>query len=70
MGRKRKPLVDKSPFKLRRRKLTDGHMSLCLDRSVNVGYVYEFLQLCDMRDSTTVLTAVYHTCRKSAISRT
>lgn len=45
MGRKRKSLVEKSPFKLRRRKLADGRMSLFLDRSVNDGHEYEFLQL-------------------------
>lgn len=45
MGRKRKSLVEKSPFKLRRRKLADGRMSLFLDRSVDGGHVYEFLQL-------------------------
>ena len=45
MGRKRKSLVEKSPFKLRRRKLADGRMSLFLDRSVNGGHEYEFLQL-------------------------
>lgn len=45
MGRKRKSLVEKSPFKLRRRKLADGRISLFLDRSVNSGHEYEFLQL-------------------------
>ena len=45
MGRKRKSLVEKSPFKLRRRKLTDGRMSLFLDRSVDGGHEYEFMQL-------------------------
>lgn len=45
MGRKRKSLVEKSPFKLRRRKLADGRMSLFLDRSVDGGHKYEFLQL-------------------------
>lgn len=45
MGRKRKSLVEKSPFKLRRRKLADGRMSLFLDRSVDGGHEYEFLQL-------------------------
>lgn len=45
MGRKKKSLVDKSPFKLRRRKLADGRLSLFLDRSVNGGHEYEFLQL-------------------------
>ena len=45
MGRKRKSLVEKSPFKLRRRKLADGRISLFLDRSVGGGHEYEFLQL-------------------------
>lgn len=45
MGRKRKSLVEKSPFKLRRRKLADGRLSLFLDRSVDGGHEYEFLQL-------------------------
>ena len=45
MGIKRKSLVEKSPFKLRRRKLADGRMSLFLDRSVDSGHEYEFLQL-------------------------
>lgn len=45
MGRKRKSLVEKSPFKLRRRKLADGRMSLFLDRSVDGGHEYGFLQL-------------------------
>lgn len=45
MGRKRKSLVGKSPFKLRRRKLADGRISLFLDRSVDGGHKYEFLQL-------------------------
>lgn len=45
MGRKKKSLVEKSPFKLRRRKLADGRLSLFLDRSVNDGHEYEFLHL-------------------------
>ncbi len=45
MGRKRKSLVEKSPFKLRRRKLADGRTSLFLDRSVGGRHEYEFLQL-------------------------
>lgn len=45
MGRKRKSLVEKSPFKLRRRKLADGRISLFLDRSVDGRHEYEFLQL-------------------------
>ncbi len=38
-------MVEKSPFKLRRRKLADGRFSLFLDRSVDGGHKYEFLQL-------------------------
>ena len=38
MGRKRKSLVEKSPFKLRRRKQADGRLSLFLDRSVDGGH--------------------------------
>ena len=45
MGRKKKSLTGKSPFKLRRRKLADGRVSLFLDRSVGGGHEYEFLQL-------------------------
>lgn len=45
MGRKKKSLIEKSPFKLRHRKLADGRLSLFLDRSVNGGHEYEFLQL-------------------------
>lgn len=45
MGRQRKTLVGKSPFKLRQRKLADGRISLYLDRSVNGKHEYEFLQL-------------------------
>ena len=45
MGRKRKSPVEKSPFKLRRRKLADGRISMFLDRSVEGGHEYEFLQL-------------------------
>jgi integrase len=45
MGRKKKSLIEKSPVKLRHRKLADGRLSLFLDRSVNGGHEYEFLQL-------------------------
>ena len=38
-------MTGKSPFKLRRRKLADGRVSLFLDRSVGGGHEYEFLQL-------------------------
>lgn len=52
MGRKRKSLVEKSPFKLRRRKLADGRVSLFLDRSVDGGHEYEFLQLYLLPETT------------------
>ncbi len=45
MGRKRKSLIEKSPFKLRHRKLADGCISLFLDRSLGGGHEYEFLKL-------------------------
>ncbi len=45
MGRKKKSLIEKSPFKLRHRKLADGRLSLFLDRSVDGSHEYEFLQL-------------------------
>ena len=45
MGRKKKSLIEKSPFKLSRRKQADGRLSLFLDRSVDGGHEYEFLQL-------------------------
>lgn len=44
-GKKKKSLIEKSPFKLRHRKLADGRLSLFLDRSVDGGHEYEFLQL-------------------------
>lgn len=52
MGRKRKSLVEKSPFKLRRRKLADGRISLFLDRSVDGGHEYEFLKLYLLPETT------------------
>ena len=45
MGRKKQSKVDKSPFKLRRRKLTDGRESLFIDRTVDGKHEYEFLKL-------------------------
>ena len=45
MGRKKKSLIEKSPFKLRHRKLAEGRLSLFLDRSVDGGHEYEILQL-------------------------
>ena len=56
MGRKRKSLVEKSPFKLRRRKLADGRMSLFLDRSVDGGHEYEFLQLYLLPETSSTAT--------------
>ena len=37
--------MEKSPVKLRQRKLADGRLSLFLDRSVDGGHEYEFLKL-------------------------
>ncbi|MBD5170936.1 MAG: site-specific integrase [Bacteroidales bacterium] len=45
MGRKKKSIVDKSPFKLRKRQLADGRVSLFLDRVCEGKHKYEFLQL-------------------------
>ena len=45
MGRKKKSIVEKSPFKLRQRKLADGRVSLFLDRVCEGKHNYEFLQL-------------------------
>ena len=45
MGRKKKSIVDKSPFKLRKRQLADGRVSLFLDRICEGKHNYEFLQL-------------------------
>lgn len=53
MGRKKKSLIEKSPFKLRHRKLTDGRLSLFLDRSVDGKHEYEFLQLYLMPETST-----------------
>lgn len=66
MGRKRKSLVEKSPFKLRRRKLTDGRVSLFLDRSVDGGHEYEFLQLYLLPEtSSTAMRQNARTLRKA-----
>lgn len=54
MGRKKKSLVEKSPFKLRHRKLADGRLSLFLDRSVDGGHEYEFLQLYLLPETTSI----------------
>ena len=45
MGRKKQSKVDKSPFKLRRRRLSDGRESLFIDRTVDGRHEYEFLKL-------------------------
>lgn len=45
MGRKRASKVDKSPYKLRQRKLADGRISLFIDHAVNGKHEYEFLKL-------------------------
>lgn len=45
MGRRKLSKVDKSPFKLRRRKLSDGRESLFIDRTVDGKHEYEFLKL-------------------------
>lgn len=66
MGRKRKSLVEKSPFKLRRRKLTDGRVSLFLDRSVDGRHEYEFLQLYLLPEtSSTAMRQNARTLRKA-----
>lgn len=53
MGMKKKSLVEKSPIKLRHRRLADGRLSLFLDRSVNGKHEYEFLQLYLMPETST-----------------
>ncbi len=53
MGRKKKSLVEKSPVKLRQRKLADGRLSLFLDRSVDGRHEYEFLQLYLLPETST-----------------
>ncbi len=53
MGRKRKSLLEKSPIKLRRRKLADGRESLFLDRSVDGKHEYEFLKLYLLPETST-----------------
>lgn len=45
MGRRKKTKVNKTPFKLRRRKLADGRESLFIDHSVGGKHEYEFLKL-------------------------
>lgn len=45
MGRKKQSKVDKSPFKLRKRKLSDGRESLFIDYITGGKHEYEFLQL-------------------------
>ena len=45
MGRRKQSKVEKSPFKLRRRKLADGRESLFIDHTVDGRHEYEFLKL-------------------------
>lgn len=45
MGRRKKSIVDKSPFKLRQRQLSDGRISLFIDHTVDGKHRYEFLKL-------------------------
>ena len=45
MGRRKQSKVEKSPFKLRRRKLADGRESLFIDHIVDGRHEYEFLKL-------------------------
>ena len=52
MGRKRTSKVDKSPYKLRRRKLADGRESLFIDHAINGKHEYEFLKLYLLPEAT------------------
>ena len=52
MGRKKKSIVEKSPFKLRKRQLADGRVSLFLDRVCEGKHNYEFLRLYLLPEST------------------
>lgn len=45
MGRRKKSIVDKSPFKLRKRELSDGRISLFIDHIADGKHKYEFLKL-------------------------
>ena len=45
MGRNKKTIEGKSPFKLRRRLLKDGRTSLFIDHFMNNKHEYEFLKL-------------------------
>ena len=45
MGKRKQSKVEKSPFKLRRRKLADGRESLFIDHTVDGRHEYEFLKL-------------------------
>lgn len=45
MGRRKQSKVDKTPFKLRKRRLADGRESLFLDHVVEGKHEYEFLSL-------------------------
>lgn len=53
MGRKRKDVIEKSPYKLRRRTLSDGRVSLFIDHIENGKHQYEFLRLYLLPDTTT-----------------
>lgn len=53
MGRKRKDVIEKSPYKLRRRTLSDGTVSLFIDHIENGKHQYEFLRLYLLPESTT-----------------
>ena len=55
MGRKKKSLLEKTPVKLRHRKLADGRESLFLDRSVDGRHEYEFLKLYLLPESTALI---------------
>ena len=45
MGRRKESKVEKSPYKLRRRKLADGRESLFIDYAVNGKHEYEVLKM-------------------------
>lgn len=52
MGRKKKSIVEKSPFKLRKRQLADGRVSLFLDHVCEGKHKYEFLHLYLLPETT------------------
>ena len=53
MAKKRKISAEKSPFTLRRRRLSDGRTSLFIDRRTAEGHDYEFLGLYLLPEGTT-----------------